>query len=650
MSLATEKMEFAEFDRLHRNQCRDDDSGWYEACYTLDGQKRSRRTVRACDPMCSKLGESVRNGVDGRLSGGIRRWSQPILSDTKFEGSSRVALMAVRPSTNDRAVTHAKCVGDTIDVYRRAPRGYILRRRPDADGRHVQMQLARPVCSASEFRQSLVDANLRGLAETARFSAMRHERYIESFLQENPGIRFEDFRQALRPRPGIFLVPLKNEAAASRREWQQSQTPLLVCDDPSVHACALFGNRTFQSSTNCPGTLIAIDSLVTEDDGVTAFATGGMSLRWQRPAPNHRPTAEDVRSYLIRLASPQTIGPPCHAVEYDVKKPDAMTVLVNASTRQAAGKSTLRCAPYRQKGGGFVFCTDEALRTGFPLTHRDRATTSLDSVEEPNDLDDACHITCDGDARTAMCATLKGLMALDHVPKLIVVDDPNPLTRARFAAILKMAPVVDDDSTLPEHEVLLNAGDEICLTPDEKNVRIRGKKGVVPLIHNVSPPAAFSDCFAFNRAEVDSIALDDLLDEPCEANTTHRLRKRSDDDSILQADVSLTYPWSEGDNLGHRRRAWRNRYKPLQLQVDRFVPLDNRRAKASGFSILTEAGVLFFDNCKHRDPRLLVLPQKPIYRATGTVASLMLRPMPESSDVRSMLDFCQSKDADALLS
>ena len=131
---------------------------------------------------------------------------------------------------------------------------------------------------------------------------------------------------------------------------------------------------------------------------------------------------------------------------------------------------------------------------------------------------------------------------------------------------------------------------------------------------------------------------------------THRVRKRADDDATLEADVILTSPWSAEDNLGHRRRTWRNRYKPLQLEIDRFVPIDNRRADASGFSISTEACVLLFDNRKHTDPRLLVLPQKPIYRATGTVAPLMLRPMPELRDVRSMLEFCLSKDADALFS
>ena len=193
----------------------------------------------------------------------------------------------------------------------------------------------------------------------------------------------------------------------------------------------------------------------------------------------------------------------------------------------------------------------------------------------------------------------------------------------------------------------------MCLTPDEKHVRIRGRQKILPLLSNRETFVAphFSDARDFNAKGPSLNYLDRNLQPSDETRRAHTRIVAHEDGTTRTSSYpdTISRGWRNDAVLAVQRRRWLNRPRPRSLKVDVFESLDDALCDASSFLIATSQGVAVLDNRKHTDPRSLLIPQHDVYRCTGSLhRALMMRPFPRMSDLKSMYAFCTSEDADAL--
>lgn len=655
-------MDFAEFKKLQSSQSIDDGQGWYETCFTMDGQKRGRLSVRVCAQSHVSLGDSVAGGADGRMGSDIRRWPETALgyNDGLSTRSPRARLEAHSRqlgSLDDRRASHALVSGDQVWLYKQAPLGIALRWRFDSDKQHVQIQLARPATDAASLRQQFVDAGSRHL-QGALFPENSGHGYVDDFLKLND-MSFDDVSSALRPRPCIIRVPLLTTSSnVADGRWNKmthncvaSTHGAAVSLDVSttVMWCALHGLRSVICDREVHETRepVLLQSVHQSSCSEAIGLYEGGRLQWI--VPPSPPTSESVRSYAIALSTANTPH----------KLPTSLVATIFHSDHdglsceiQRDGRviSTAWSSPLSDAGLnlGALYTTDNGLRTGFPLTHTSQRTFVTDPSWQldgyVNDANDVLLMHTDRQGRA-------GLLGILHIlsqsrAKYVAIEAQDPVWRAQLCGVLKLVPVAHPDVTLPEEELLVQPEDTLALTPDERGVRIKNSSVVVPLLHNrtdmVQPFLIDANSLLCAKLSVQDMS--DVLLPSTAARLESVILQLDKDTDCLVAAPGASVPWTNSTVFSFRRHRWRNMMVPVPLKVDRFETLPVRLRSKGSLLVRTSTDTMLLDLHRITDSRSLVLPTWPVYKTSQQPSTphLMLRPYPSRNDVESMKSFCTS--------
>lgn len=603
-------MSLVEFDRAIRNQYVAGEDGWYESCTTLDGRFRPTRSVRVCSDFAFEMGASVqRGGCDFRMGGDARRWPQSLLGHHAVGELSRRSASARMELANsaDKTVTHIRLSADgrSVRTYQALAPHALARWRVDEGGEHVIVQLL----------------NTQGQAE----------RYA--------------------------TLPL--DAASSSSDWKEApqflgpgQTVRLDANHVS-RWCEHLGTYPLVSSPKGWATLSSIRSSKVANDMVFAdlMDRKGVVCWRQHGVDAACLTPERVRGAILRMLRPMPSASTGWEADAEValsRDASHRGIVIHVSTPSAS--ATIRVGPFTRKGLGFLYETDDAIKTGLPMCHTETRTVNLDECSQvcgrhTNCAHRACFVSGDGRSlpRPTLLAILRGLVAVDHTCDLLVAEACNPVWRAQLAAVLKLMPVYDG-AVAPELRRCVDVGSRIALTPDETHVRIQGGDTTVRVLYR---SACFA-CAAFaGPHHFDASLFRTLQAAPPGAKVDITMRRRgacfvASSDSAWMAHTVILYG----------RRKCYNRRAPLPVFVDRFV-----ENTSPDVSILVETpsgniGIVDFASCA--DPRALLLPSTPVYRVTSFTAGngqLMIRPFPTPSELKSMLAHARSySDEDALFS
>lgn len=651
-------MRLDEFEKAHRHQCHTDAQGWLTSCQTLDGKTRRAETVRPCDPEHTMIGQSVRDGgPDGRMGGDARRWPQSLLGTETLRGRSARALEKLmtisRHASDDRAlVSHVRRrsgASRVVDVYGRLPADApVLRIRPASDGLHLDAQLGWALNGSLDLRPGIFKLPLVVGARTTP--------------------------SASTGRGGFSVV---------RSTTTEPDADALVLDGTTVNACALLGTRRLVSPppdepVDGSGGVEPVERIVREGERYRVRLRSGAMLRWAFERPE-RASAELTRAALLRIG----LGDPNASKRRSRHVPSETRVevrgatnprdgrllrvdLIDASTDATRGEAHLRLANMYRPGAGFVYVTDEGVRTGHPLTHTERTTVNLDCDARmcgrySNRAADACIASGNGghDARGTMLALLHGMLRVDRAPASLFIEARHPVWRAQVAMVLKAMPVVDSRGDGARGELgVFGEGRpvELAATPDFEHARLRneGVRGgsttapILPLRIGALDPR-FDSSSAFEEGMITPNTIDAAmlrLDSAPKAQVGVRLRLS---DGRLLCCPPLPVEWNADVIFTYRGRFWQNVDAPIELRVDEFAPVDPRDRANLLVRASSRLGIV--DLSLHRDPRVLLLPRQPIYRCTGILdAPLMYRPFPTESELRSMVAFCESAVSDALFS
>lgn len=668
---------FSEFDAEYARQYQNDGQGWYEACVTMDGRTRLRRSVRVCSESFRRLGETVRNGNDGRMGSDVRRWPQSLF-DASLQGRSPVARICLHKlftaaPTDDRTITHIRRLdGGDACVYRGMPSGIPLRWRFDPDGLHMQTQLSRQVNNASEWRQHLVEIGRPDLLKLV-FPTDSGDAYPIAFADAN-ALPIKDVIAALSPRPQVYRIPLMDvvspkDSTSRRGTWTLIDTPSVVhsgetttIDGVDVTWCALTGQcrlKTFP--LNDVKDLLPITGVRRDERGAVNADCCDKRVSWHDASEARAPTLEELRQHIVRMCTPSSLktqlSSPCQ-MEHTVNARDDGHVVRRVKATDSAGDHAVRLTSgrYALDGAGMLFPTDEALSSGFPHTHASDRTFSLDAklvdADHENDADYVCRLQTQSTSKIAMLALLDGLSKTQNA-RFVVAETDDPVWRAQLAAILKMAPIRGDD-TPPELRRCLSEQDQICLSPDERMLRVRHRDLVLPILMGkdmstlVAP--AFDDANAFRGARVSLALIDELLlSVDADRNAVDVQLRLDPSAQTLYALSGDT--WKNDTIFGFRRRRWMNCLRPIGVSIDTFRELPHPLYGASASFLINtttgDTGVV--DNCACRDHRTLALPEHAAYASTGRVApNIMIRPFPSTKDIATMRSFCASSEADPL--
>lgn len=661
-------MKFADFSRRHREQCIDDGRGWYETCFTFDGRKRPRETLRVCPEEATGLGESVTGGVDGRMGSDVRRWPETTLGHLGGLNvrSPRARVDAHARFTNDfsddRRATHVASSEGQTRLYKKAPRGIILRWRYDKDGHHVHVQLARPTTDATSLRQQMVDANYRGVLDIATFPEGGGHDYLSRFLETND-MTFEQLSSGLRPRPGVYRVPLLTpRTTTSQYQWMPVSDDRLLLpshgeivrlqDGTSVVWCTLHGlrvasDKTVDAALEQPTLL---NSVMPMTDREVVGAHDGGRVRWKAIASV--PTSDTLRSYIVGASAPNMLSKVASSLSVSVRHSLAdggMICSVQRGGDTIATSTTSRYVTTPPVMGG-VYVTDDGIRSGFPMTHTKDRTFVMEPYwktdEHQNDADEILYVHTDRPGRAGLIGILHAI--LHGQASYVAAIASDPIWRAQLCGVLKLMPVAHPSVVLPEHELLIGPTDRLALAPDELHVRIKGSSKVLPLMHNHSDMVApfYADLDALRDASHTIDDMDAILEPASDTARTECVLLRVDPETkrVNVVNDGATIFWSNTTVFSYRKRRWRNVASPITLAVDRFELLPAHIQGRGSFLVRTSNRILLLDVHASTDPRLLVLPTRPVYMSSipPSTAHFMLRPYPSKADVQTMLDFCQS--------
>lgn len=602
----------------------------------------------------------------------VRRWPNSVLGcNDRFCTHSPLARIDAhgRAFTNmdDRRATHVCASDKQVWLYKRASCAIVLRWRFDADTRHVQVQLARDAANATNLRQQMVDAGYRGVLAAAQFPVDFDGDYVERFLALND-FEYDLIKGGLQPRPGILRVPIVARASSAAKgdaRWRVMSVytglprhgqELLLGEGVSVVWCALHGVRTRTDLLpNIEEKLLSVIRMSAKNDGENAASTKAGVVRWLPPVT--LPNADSLRSYVVTTAAPtalQSVPSNLRVLLHDNAKGATIRARVERDGTIVTTAVCRRADPNEIKAGG-IYVTDEGLRTGFPLTHTSDRTLFFDNAAydidhtHRNDMLDLILAESDRPGRAGMLGILNALLRI-RGRYLGVVSDA-PLWRAQLCAVLKLVPVVGI-APLPEDALVVENTDEICLTPDEKSVRVRKKPLVLPLINHVELVAPyFADSLSLEAADEDCALLDAHLDVADATLRADSVILRTDERGRLRATkCAPNVPWSADTIFAFRKRRWRNRPKPMPLRVDEFASIPDHLRRRGTLLIQTSQGVVLLDLHEFRDARTLILPTRSIYRSTSVekIPNLMLRPFPSVKDMQTMIDFCNSMQCSEL--
>ena len=432
-----------DFNNLHNKQC-NHTNGWMLACSTLDGKERTSESVRHVDASHVQLGSSVANGgVDHCLGEDIRRWPTAALSNTTMCSAS------IRGQLECALRVHA---------FR------FCRIAPD----RKRIVFYRPLNARDRILRWRIDVSLNhAMVVLCRFDA-----------SGTP-------KQTGQAKP--ILVPLVHPVHATTSQW--SQTELLGPEADMEHVMLGAHTAHWASWMNTCTVLIAskkapLDKLVpiesTQHLNVwTSHLSGGEFVRWK---PDRCvASADSIRQRLIQMTTCEKFArllEPLPAKE--VRKIPGAGIVYRVSASPNVDL-TVRCGPLTKKGGGFVFTTDGGLKTGFPHVHTDATTMCLDTTSERlgqhvNLASWVCFISGEGDnldARTTIVTMLRFFQQLPHPrPFMLVSAAHAPIWRAQLVGVFKFGTIADKHDRLS----LLVESDRICLTPDERSIRVKGRE------------------------------------------------------------------------------------------------------------------------------------------------------------------------------
>ena len=126
--------------------------------------------------------------------------------------------------------------------------------------------------------------------------------------------------------------------------------------------CTLHGQRDLVFG-ELRGDGFAIKRMRASHDRITGQTVNGASVCWRNHAAMlDAATAETLRRYLAQICSPCTVSldPSYENATFDVSNNDAVTTITaRDKDGKAMGSASLHTGPYRRRGGGFVFCTDD---------------------------------------------------------------------------------------------------------------------------------------------------------------------------------------------------------------------------------------------------------------------------------------------------
>ena len=650
---AGDPLTIASFDEEYRRRYGSDD-GWLRACDALyDGGSRPARTIRTI-PDKWGMNETLSKLEHGRRSGDARRWPQSLLDNCDFTARSPAArLAALRGgATGDTGVSHARVApGRVVLLYRLAPdKGRIVRWKPEADGRHIVVQIVKQEGENRETTTTVRAPPVGSAQQTAPHEWRRADLVLTS---GTPGSR----------------VALDH-------------------DGPHVYWCDHVGARGLLSqSEGNDAELLTLDACSRRGDGEVTAVARGVQLRWKedRRAPANLSNVEEIRAYLVRLATPPRTPHPdpvlrerFEAATTTVRRTQYGTFLT--TTLDGAVVSYAYVGAYTRGGVGFLAPSDAALRTGFPHTHTFDRTIQLSSASQlcgrhENLASAACVVSSSGYA-SARDAMLGILHALRHIatsaelttPPLLLVEATQPVWRSQLAGVLKVVPVAAapprrDGQDLPETAKSLSADDRIALTPDERFVRVKGRAQTLSMLCCCAHaslldamPALFADVDELRR---DADAFPDAFEElPAQGRRAARekdavvvARPTAGEAVVLRGAMS---GWTCTTVLidANTGRRYQNRIRTLQLAPDVFESVGAQRARAVAFAVRTKRGLFVVDHARAQDPRCLLMPTRPTMYAVGGVRpppALLLRPFPTNADLDAMIAFCASLSAAELL-
>jgi hypothetical protein len=603
------------------------------------------------------LGDGVLGGINGNMGSDIRRWPQSLFDKKMNEQSVSARLNAYYRhcgSTSDQNVQYVRLNDRTVEIYKKLAPAFVLRWKWDTDGRHVQVQLAKPIRRADEMREALIESGYRGIVSDPNIQYPPSDKfdYLLEFAKQN-NIDENLLKKVLEPRPGIVRLPvLTPKRDDSERRWnacgiqladKQFGLPDASGDTIDVLWCAFSGTRRVIDANITVNTPLRVLSRSYRGHETTAKSDAGI-ISWKSPRMD-KSIDDVVHSYATEMAAPQLL----HMSEVDDTDIKSDGTKINVFYK-GTYQGVIEFGPYVQQGGGAVYTTDFGLKTGFPLTHTDKCTFFLDDSSSvyrgySNDASAVARLKMADASRESFLAALGALSALETTPTYLVAETSDPVLRMRLAAVLKLASVNDDG---PEYARIVSTSDKLSTTPDERHIRIQGKPDVYPLLKNcediVNP--YFTCSQDFNDSCVDVAFMDAHLD--CPTDDDHfELNLRTNGTHLMIPNFI--------DNLSntvifrHKRKRWMNRMKPIHVKIDDYRGIPSDAADKSSILIKTVDGsVGVFDNCRHQDPRLLVLPKIPVYRSTGACQPFMMRPFPSMNDLRSMQQFCSAPQSDLL--
>ena len=646
-------MEFSEFERRHADQCRANQRGWYETCVTLDGKLRPKDTVRASSGDHARLGESVLHGINGNMGSDIRRWPQSLFDASKDRHSVAARLQVHRTrcgTSDDRNAQYVRVHRNVAEIYKKMAPAFLLRWKLDSDGRHAQVQLAKAITSAEEMRESLVHSGYRALLDSARFPPSASAAYALDFAKLN-SLDEAVLKATLQPRPGLVRLPV-TRGGPLHTKWSVGlqfvdRETVPLSQDVDAFWCAHLGNRAVVHADVTPqSTPLSIVHRARRGRETTIRSEAG-AVRWKSPRLDK--TVDDVLyTYLTELAAPQLLQRTSTPSKVHAKRGGLGVDFFYEGLR----KGTVQQAGYMQKGGGAVYTTDFGLSTGYPLTHTDDRTFTLDDAATlyrgyRNDAASAVHLRLEDASRGAFLGALHALSTLKTTSTYLVSETSDPCRRMRLAGGLKMTAVNDNG---PEHARILTETDKICTTPDEANVRVKNRAEVFPLLQGCEGMVEpyFASSHDFNESRVDVEYMDAWLDAVADHTESFEVAIRMDGPRLVLP--KTMHCLHNSIVFRFKRRRWANRMKPIRVRIDEHGGLPRHITQRSNITLASgmAGATAVLDNRVHQDPRMLLLTQTPVYRSTGQSKPFMMRPFPSAADLQSMLRFCAAPESEEL--
>lgn len=323
---------------------------------------------------------------------------------------------------------------------------------------------------------------------------------------------------------------------------------------------------------------------------------------------------------------------------------------------------------------GFIYTTDEGIRTGFPFTHCSSTmnmfttctSTVPDNVENYMDSCTSCDLTqfLNSDHQLSILSVLHGLrhtLAANLQPKMLVFyskkntdyEESRHIVnlRCRLMGILKAFPVVFPNalhSHVPEWERLIHPQSMLELVEQNRQnyVFVFGQPGCrikCPLVDASSQIGrAFPNAIAFNAVEMSAEEFKASFVEASGTAHVHLTGKK-----VIRCKTLTNEIWTHQTTFKFAGKTFKNQLKPFQIEDDSddSISLTPRcYVYADMIPLQIDDTTKYIPNRKFDDPILSMCPIHPVYKCTKEPdMHMLMRPFPTKHEIESMIEACETR-------